>query len=81
MRDLRLEFGEQPSFTDVRIAMSGETREFPGLMAAGRSFVPTRLLLEQLGYTVNWDEGTNRVVIARDVVETSSVPERWTRGK
>ncbi|MBT9153620.1 MAG: N-acetylmuramoyl-L-alanine amidase CwlA [Firmicutes bacterium] len=80
MRDLRLELGEHPAFTNVRIEMSGETREFQGIMAAGRSFVPTRPLLEQLGYTVNWDENTASVKIARDAVRTSLMPELWARG-
>jgi len=79
IRDLRLELEEQPTFADVRLEMSGETREFPGFMAAGRSFVPTRMLLEQLGYAVRWDETTSRVVIAREVVQASTVPERWTQ--
>jgi len=79
VRDVRFELGEQPAFATVRLEMSGETREFPGFMAAGRSFVPTRLLLEQLGYAVNWEESTGTVVIAKDVVQISAVPERWTR--
>jgi hypothetical protein len=77
MRDIRLELGEQPSLASVRIEMSGEVREFPGFMASGRSFVPTRMLLEQLGYAVSWDESTGRVVLVREVVQVSTASERW----
>jgi len=79
-RDVRLELGEQPTFANVRLEMSGETREFPGFMASGRSFVPTRMLLEQLGYAVNWEEGTGSVVIAKEVAKISTASERWSRG-
>lgn len=78
MRDIRLELGEQPVHSNVSIELSGETRDFPGFMASGRSFVPTRMLLEQLGYAVSWDENTGRVVIARELVQVSSVPARWS---
>jgi len=77
MRDVRLELGEQPSLANIRLELSSEVREFPGLLAGGRSFVPTRMLLEQLGYTVNWDDRTQTVRIARDLVESRTVPARW----
>ncbi len=78
LRDVRLEMGEEPMFTGVRIALSDEARDFPGLVSAGRVFVPVRLLLEQLGYAVSWEESTATVAIAREVMVPQAVPERWT---
>lgn len=67
------------SKTCIKIQLGSEVREFEGYIFNGRSYAPIRALLEQLGYTVEWDETRGVVVISKDALTLTTVPETWHR--
>lgn len=61
----------------LKIELSNEVRDFQGAIIDGRSYAPVRELLEQLGYTVSWDEARGVIVISKNTVSFIAVPEKW----